>query len=497
MTSRAVLYLRQSEGRLGESEEDALSLDAQARVCGAYCHDRAYAILDEIRDHDLTGRDPKRPGLAALLARVDAGDVDVVVVFKLARFARDFIFQESTYRDLKQRGARVESVTEPNLEHFLYRGLLGVINQYHTEEMGAYLAAAFAEQRRRGVHHGGPAPYGYQRTGRRLVLDRDGREHARPSGPLELEPEIAPIVQRLFAAIANGRTINSLVTELTEAGIVPPKGGQWSYRGLWLILRNPTYAGRVRHKTEVYPGQHPALIDPETFDRVQAILDSRPAILRTKQSSSWLEGLVYHVCGRRMHLTSQRKRGEHRYDEFRCRGAFYAGEHRCRRAGTHRLARKLERETRALLVDALTRLDALDDAAIIRRAEDRHALAQPGVLARRETLARERVRIVEARRRAEELYFSQARSRVWFFERDAAFAEQLADVDARLAALPEGLDRAALVRAAHQVREIGQAIARADDADVRAILVNRAEVVVDGPATALRWRAPYAALFPH
>jgi hypothetical protein len=89
-------------------------------------------------------------------------------------------------------------------------------------------------------------------------------------GGIEVDPILAPLVQRAFARAATSRLpLRSLLAEMTERGLVSRSGRPMQIASFWYMLTNPFYSGRMRWKGRLLPGSHEPLISPELFAAVQ------------------------------------------------------------------------------------------------------------------------------------------------------------------------------------------------------------------------------------
>lgn len=298
MTSRALIYCRQSLSRDDEDETSSLSLDMQERACRELVNARGWQVIEPpIRDLDAKGHDPTRPGIAELFARLQPERIDIVVVYALSRFARDYILQETLWRKLHAAGVTLISVKEPHAEDELVRGISGVIAQYDRKRLGMFLSSAFRERARRGLPHG-RVPFGFLKgDDGRLVINAEARPH------------VIAICDHLEA----GRSLWWIAREFNRLAV---DGRTWEPNVVRNTVRTPAIAGGVRTADVLTWDAHEPIISMDRWERLQTLLDTRRPI-RTKQASSWLEGLLFCGCGAPMHLIyNQHPRGG--YAQFRC-----------------------------------------------------------------------------------------------------------------------------------------------------------------------------------
>ena len=131
---------------------------------------------------------------------------------------------------------------------------------------------------------GGMTPYGYRVENRKLVPDGEHVDHVRW------------IFER-FIEIGSG---TELAREVGMRGIRTPKGNRIDKKFIYRLLNNRTYIGEVAYKGNVYPGEHDAIIDRKTWDKVHAILQESPRkrAARTRaETPALLKGLLYGPDG--------------------------------------------------------------------------------------------------------------------------------------------------------------------------------------------------------
>lgn len=293
---RALIYGRQS---LTRDEDDSLSLDFQEREARLFAQRQGWTVIEPpILDPDVKGWDPLRPGIQDLLRRVESDRAEVVVVYAMSRFARDYILQETIWRQLRERGARLVSVHEPHAEDDLVRGILGVVSQAERRRMGAFLSSSFRERARRGLPHG-KTPFGFRK---------------RDDGSLEPDPEWAPWIVQIVEKLEDGWSQWKVAIWLNEIGLA---GRKWEPNVIRNTVRSPAIAGGIKCADVLTWDAHDAIIDRDRWERLGKILDSRQRV-RRKQERSWLEGIIICGCGAPMHMITDRINYDPPKRQFRC-----------------------------------------------------------------------------------------------------------------------------------------------------------------------------------
>lgn len=478
---RVLPYLRQSEARAGEDETTSLSLNAQLAAIEARGKQEGWSLLPAIRDHDVRGSDPNRAGIAELWTRVAREKPDLVAVFAMSRLARDYAWQEMTWQQLRRHGVRVASVTEPNIDHTLMRGMLGVVGQYQAEQIGQFLVASFERRAVSGLYHG-EAPFGYHKV--RLADD----QAAKPV--LRSHPTEGPTVQRVYELCRQGLRYGQIAQALNEAGVPPRHADRWSGNMIRLILRNPVYVGDVRYKGRIVATDaHEPLIDRATWGEAQRLLDGRPVVkAKVWTAQHHLEGLIRHACGRRMYLgESWSKRSLNPSIHFTCQSAYVRAE-RCPISRRSINAAKLDRAVRSCLAADFGSLISLD--AAIAHAERAAGVAQ--VHLERNALENQRSLLRGRRGRAEHLYTTGRRPIAWFDQEDAEIEAAIIGVDQQIRALPirPQVDEYAVARETMQAWD--GVLSDAPGESVAEVLREVGEVVVGESVVQIAYHQPYS-----
>jgi len=301
-------------------------LEDQVKSCLDLCERQGWAVAAVYRDEGISGATEERPAFKEALAAVPDGGI--LVVDRYDRLSRDARYRLQLAEELSARGISIVSphgeVDVESAAGFLVYGVDSIVSEHYRRLIGERTATAFARHRRDGRQHGGPAPYGYQRDG---------------EGELVPCPERVAVVQMMFGWAAEGHGYAAIAGRLNERGIRRPDGGHdWSYISVRDLLRNPVYAGRVRHafrqvrrrgksvwrklphdQWEIHEGRHEAIIEPDEWERVQAILYARAFRAPTNYGHEFLlSGLLRCPnCGGSMSGSHQKSHGR-RYPTYRC-----------------------------------------------------------------------------------------------------------------------------------------------------------------------------------
>jgi site-specific DNA recombinase len=307
---RVVIYTRVSS----QGQEDNASLSTQETRCRVYADERGYHLAGAFSDVHTGAQYRERPGLSALRERVRAGAVDVVLAFALDRLSRNQAHLAVLAEEVEEHGARLEFVTE-EFEDSAVGKFIRSAKSFAAEVEREKLSERTVRGRIARVQSGklipgSRPPYGY-------------RWRDETKGQLDEDPTTAPVVRRMFAAIASGMSLNRLAGSLQQDGIPTPTGrGIWHASTLSSILHHPAYQGDAYgwgiRKAGVRPqwfdpekairlpdGTIPPLVDRSTWAAVQAVLQrNRAQSIRSAKNpeAALLRGGFVHcgTCGRVM-----------------------------------------------------------------------------------------------------------------------------------------------------------------------------------------------------
>lgn len=199
-------------------------------------------------------------------------------------------------------------------------GIMSSIAEFYSKNLATEVSKGLTQK----VATGGTpmrAPIGYLNVRKR---DEQGREYR----TVEVDPERAPFIQWVFEQYATGEhTVIDLFTDATARGLVTVATPQRPSRPVgrstfFKILRNPYYIGLVPYKGATHPGTHEPLIDMETWQRVQTLLDTAKAARARKRTyDHYLKGSLFcGACGSRMQLDLPKNKQGIRYAYFACTG---------------------------------------------------------------------------------------------------------------------------------------------------------------------------------
>ena len=297
-------YIRLSKEDLKKGKDDSNSVKNQRDLLNDFYqkHIEEFESVSEYVDDGHTGTDANRENFQRLLADVMSGKINCVVVKDLSRFARNYSDAGSLIDNLfVQMGVRfislaenVDSFTNPDSVSNIIVPITNVMNDNYCYQTSKKIRQVFDYKRRNGQYIGAFAPYGYIK-------------HPKDKHKLIVDPDAAETVKLIFSLFLQGTSKRAIALHLNEHGVPSPSAYKllkglpvstrgydepmWGGRMIHAILTNPTYTGdlaqgrsRVKsykvHQIETVPreewvevaGTHEAIIDYETFDKVQALL---------------------------------------------------------------------------------------------------------------------------------------------------------------------------------------------------------------------------------
>ncbi|TPE52688.1 recombinase family protein [Amaricoccus solimangrovi] len=311
---RCAIYTRKSteEGL----EQEFNSLDAQREACAAYIrsqkHEGWSALAERYDDGGFSGGSMERPALKALLADVAAGRIDVVVVYKVDRLTRALADFARIVAIFDAGSVSFVSVTQAfNTTTSMGRLTLNVLlsfAQFEREVTAERIRDKIAASKRKGMWMGGQVPFGYRVEARKLVPHREEADQVRAIFEQYLELGTVPRLQVALERSGERTPIRVSASGKRSGGAIFSRGA------LDALLTNPLLIGHIRHRDEVHPGQHPAIIGPDLWHQVQARLAANRVERRETpigQAPSALAGRLFDPDGQPMrpsHATTCKRR---------------------------------------------------------------------------------------------------------------------------------------------------------------------------------------------
>ena len=347
---RCAIYTRKSSDEGLEQEFN--SLHAQREACVSYIasqkHEGWVLLPEHYDDGGISGGTLDRSGLQRLLRDVDEGLVDQIVVYKIDRLTRSLADFAKLVERLDAAQASFVSVTQSfNTSTSMGRLTLNVLlsfAQFEREVTAERIRDKIAASKKKGLWMGGSVPLGYDPDGRTLkVVEEEAatvralfdlylrhgsvkavKQHAdrmalrtkdRARKPLAARSAGAAGVAEEVGAINDvGGTTSIDTFDVGDPPDRPAPGNAPFDRGhIYYILTNPVYAGRIRHRSQVYDGSHPAIIDPAVWDDIQERLKAtsgrKRGVVGSANLTSSLAGKLFDETGDRLTPTHTSKKG--------------------------------------------------------------------------------------------------------------------------------------------------------------------------------------------
>ncbi|CZT55649.1 recombinase family protein [Solibaculum mannosilyticum] len=267
-----VIYARYSDA--SQREE---SIEGQIRECKEYAQRNGIRIINIYVDRALSAKTDNRPDFQRMIQDSEKGLFDVVMVWKLDRFARNR-FDSAHYKAiLRKNGVKILSAME-NIsngpEGIILESLLEGMAEYYSAELSQKIHRGQHENALKGKNNGGSIPFGYLLgTDKKLVVD----------------PLTSPVVVEIFQRYSEGESIKSIAENLNHRQIRTRKNKPFSIGSFYSILRNRKYIGEYRYQDVIIPDGVPRIISEDLFYRVQERLaKNKHAPARTKSEEGFL-----------------------------------------------------------------------------------------------------------------------------------------------------------------------------------------------------------------
>ena len=211
-----------------------------------------------------------RPALKKLLVDIAAGRVDVVVVYKIDRLTRSLADFAKLVETFDARSISFVAVTQQfNTTTSMGRLTLNVLlsfAQFERELASERVRDKVAASRKKGKWTGGTVPLGYDAKDKKLVINKTEAQTVRTIFKLYLE-------LRSFGKLVAELDRRRIVTKRRNTKVAKYQGGiPFTYGPLAYFLKNRIYLGETHHGGKWFKGEHAAILDRETFDRVQQLL---------------------------------------------------------------------------------------------------------------------------------------------------------------------------------------------------------------------------------
>lgn len=286
MSKRVAIYCRVSTV---EQAEEGYSVDEQRRRCIEYCEKEGHEVFKVYEDRGISGKNISgRPGLKDLLKDANDKKFDLVVVWKLNRISRRLIDILNIVDTLDKNSIAFRSLTESFETETpagkLQLNIMGAIGEFERGTIAENVKMGMIARAREGKWNGGKV-LGYD------VVEIPSEGKKRKETKLVINEKEAMTVRRIFELYSEGHGYKATVNRVNKEGHKSKRGNAFSTASIKEILKNPVYIGKIRYnlrqdwnekrRKNINPnpilvdGEHDAIIDNETWEKVQIILKDR------------------------------------------------------------------------------------------------------------------------------------------------------------------------------------------------------------------------------
>ena len=274
-----------------EQAEEGYSIDEQERLLMDYCRRNNYEVYKCYSDRGISGKDIKhRPALKELLKDAEDKKFDMVISWKINRISRKLADVLKIIDTFEKNNITFKSYSEP-FETDTPAGkmqfqMMALIGEFERGTIAQNVKMGMCARARQGLWCGNRV-LGYD-----LVPMEDSEKKKRKETKLQINPEEARIIKLIFSMYAKeGKGYKAITTKLNYLGYKTKKGNDFSVGSIKDILTNPVYIGKIRYNLRqewsesrrcninpepiIVDGIHEGIIDMDTWDRVQAIMESK------------------------------------------------------------------------------------------------------------------------------------------------------------------------------------------------------------------------------
>ena len=269
------VYCRLSKDDAGR----AVNVGIQQRECERYAADQGWELVQVFVDNDVSAYSGKhRPGYQALLEAIRGGGVECVLVTEMTRLNRKLWHSVELFKlaDPTEKTSLKQIVTTSGRvfdlsDHHGRRAAIEAAFAAEEESMNISARAKRlkAEWATQGGYAGGQRPFGYDQTPPVMK----GRTVLEPGGLVVNERE-AEIIRTAAKMILSGRSLRSVALELNRTGQTRTPERKWWPATVRQVLRSARIAGIREHNGQHYPARWDAILDRETWDRLQLALSA-------------------------------------------------------------------------------------------------------------------------------------------------------------------------------------------------------------------------------
>ena len=282
----AVIYARYSSDNQREE-----SIEGQIRECTAYAEKNGITVVKHYIDRALSAKTDNRPDFQQMIKDSEKRLFDIVLVWKLDRFARNRYDSAHYEYQLERNHVKLVSATEPISDSpagIMVKSMLTGMAEYYSAELSEKVVRGMTENVLKGKYNGGTIPIGFKVDEEKFF---------------QVDPLKAPFVVEAFQRYNDGATMKELMNWLNDSGVTTNRNQKFTYNSVQKLLTNKRYIGENHFKDIVMPDSIPAIVDKDLFEEVQQkIKKNSRAPARHKAEDDYLltTKLFCGMCGAMM-----------------------------------------------------------------------------------------------------------------------------------------------------------------------------------------------------
>ena len=282
----AVIYARYSSDNQREE-----SIEGQIRECTAYAEKNGITVVKHYIDRALSAKTDNRPDFQQMIKDSEKRLFDIVLVWKLDRFARNRYDSAHYEYQLERNHVKLVSATEPISDSpagIMVKSMLTGMAEYYSAELSEKVVRGMTENVLKGKYNGGTIPIGFKVDEEKFF---------------QIDPLKAPFVVEAFRRYNDGATMKELMNWLNDSGVTTNRNQKFTYNSVQTLLTNKRYIGENHFKDIVMPDSIPAIVDKDLFEEVQQkIKKNSRAPARHKAEDDYLltTKLFCGMCGAMM-----------------------------------------------------------------------------------------------------------------------------------------------------------------------------------------------------
>ena len=300
------IYIRVSTE---EQAKEGFSIKAQKIKLSQYALARDWKIFDYFIDDGISGKNIKdRPEINRMLAAVQSGLVDNVLVYKIDRLTRSTKNLIELVDLFNSKGCAFnslcESIDTTSATGRMFIKIVGIFAEFERENLAERVSFGYEQKTREGNYTNTHGVYGY--------------DYIQGTGELIPNPEEKEIVKEIYARYLSGLSMNKIGKALSRDKVPTKRGGNWSSATIASILSNPTYIGKVRYSVHgrnnkegfTVDGHHEPILEVDTFQKVQDIVSKRKKYQQRhypKGNTYFLGALFCSKCGAKLGSTQHKR----------------------------------------------------------------------------------------------------------------------------------------------------------------------------------------------